>query len=81
MPFSTQGDLPDPGIESASLVFLALADGFFTIKANWEAALFKIIYDHNGESDNKNYTNLWKFFKKEYHGNFNKHIWKYIFKF
>ena len=31
LPFPTPGDLPDPGFESASLVSLTLADGFFTI--------------------------------------------------
>ena len=29
-PFPTPGDLPEPGIEPASLVSLALAGGFFT---------------------------------------------------
>ena len=29
-PFPTPGDLPDPGMELASLVPSALADGFFT---------------------------------------------------
>ena len=29
-PFPTPGYLPDPGIEPISLVFPALADGFFT---------------------------------------------------
>ena len=30
MPFSTPGDLPDPGVESMSLESPALAGGFFT---------------------------------------------------
>ena len=30
MPFLTPRDIPDPGIESASLASPALADGFFT---------------------------------------------------
>ena len=30
LPFLSPGDLPDPEIESASLVSLALADRFFT---------------------------------------------------
>ena len=29
------GDLPDPGIEAASLVSPALAGGFFTTSATW----------------------------------------------
>ena len=31
------GDLPDPGIEPASLMSLALADKFFTTSTTWEA--------------------------------------------
>ena len=34
-PFSTPGDLPDPGIEPASLPSPALAGGFFTTSATW----------------------------------------------
>ena len=34
---SFPGDLPDPGIEPASLAFPALAGGFFTTSATWEA--------------------------------------------
>ena len=30
LPFPSPGDLPDPGIESMSLAFPALAGGFFT---------------------------------------------------
>ena len=32
------GDLPDPGVEPRSLTFPALADGFFTTSATWEAS-------------------------------------------
>ena len=31
------GDLPDPGIKPTSLISPALASGFFTISAIWEA--------------------------------------------
>ena len=34
-------DLPDPGIEPMSLESSALAGGFFTTSATWEAAYFK----------------------------------------
>ena len=34
------GDLPDPGIEPASLTSSALAGMFFTTSATWEALLF-----------------------------------------
>ena len=37
LPFSPPGDLPDPGIEPESLAFPALAGGFFTISATWDA--------------------------------------------
>ena len=36
-PFPPPGDLPDPGTEPTSPVSPALADGFFTASANWEA--------------------------------------------
>ena len=35
--FPPPRDLPDSGIEPASLEFLALAGGFFTGSATWEA--------------------------------------------
>ena len=34
------GDLPDPGIEPASLTYPALADRFFTSNATWEAPTY-----------------------------------------
>ena len=34
------GDLPDPGIEPASLTSPALAGGFFTTGATWEALIY-----------------------------------------
>ena len=37
LPFPTPGDLPDPGIEPTSLTSPALAGGFFTTSATWEA--------------------------------------------
>ena len=37
LPFPSPGDLSYPGIEPASLVFLALAGRFFTTSAAWEA--------------------------------------------
>ena len=38
--FPTPGDLPDPGIEPASLVSPALTGGFFTMSATWESPTF-----------------------------------------
>ena len=37
LPFPSPGDLPDPGMEPTSLMSPALADGFFTTSATWEA--------------------------------------------
>ena len=37
LPFPSPGDLPDPGMEPASLVSPALVGGFFTTSATWEA--------------------------------------------
>jgi len=37
LPCPPPGDLPDPGIESASLTPPAFAGGFFTTNATWEA--------------------------------------------
>ena len=37
LPYPPQGDLPNPGIEPASLMSPTLADRFFTTRAIWEA--------------------------------------------
>ena len=37
LPCLPPGDLPDPGIEPSSLMYPALAGGFFTTSATWEA--------------------------------------------
>ena len=37
LPFPSPGDLPDPGIKPKSLTTPALAGGFFTTGATWEA--------------------------------------------
>ena len=39
LPFPSSRDLPDPGIEPVSLASPALAGGFFTSSATWEALL------------------------------------------
>ena len=39
LPFPSPGDLPDPGIKPTSLMSPALAGGFFTTSAAWEAPL------------------------------------------
>ena len=37
LPFPSPGNLPNPGIEPMSLMSPALAGGFFTASATWEA--------------------------------------------
>ena len=40
LPCPPPGDLPEQGIEHASLISPALAGGFFTISTTWEAQIF-----------------------------------------
>ena len=37
LPYPPPGDLPAPGVEPVSLMFLALAGGFFTTSTTWKA--------------------------------------------
>ena len=48
LPFLSPGDLPDPGIEPASLVSPALAGRFLTTSATWQALHYQslIPYSH-----------------------------------
>ena len=39
LPFPPPGDLPDPGMKPRSLMSPALASGFFTTRATWEALI------------------------------------------
>ena len=39
LPFSSPGDLPNPGIEPTSLLSPALAGGFFTTSTTWETLM------------------------------------------
>ena len=59
VPFLTPGDLPNPGVEPASLASPALAGGFFTTSDPREAA-------DGLHYTNKDMTLLRKFFKKKY---------------
>ena len=43
LPFPPAGDLPNPGIEPASLMSPALASRFFTTSATWEAMYIYIL--------------------------------------
>ena len=42
LPCPSPGDLPNPGIEPASLTSTAMAGGFFTTRATWEALVYHI---------------------------------------
>ena len=44
LPFPTPADLPDPRIEPAYLTSPALAAGFFTSSATWEAHFISIVF-------------------------------------
>ena len=44
LPFPSPGDLPDPGVEPASLVSPAFEAKFFTTSASWEAQLILSIH-------------------------------------
>ena len=46
LPFPPPGDLPDPGIKPVSPTSLALAAGFFTTSATWEAVLPSVSAPH-----------------------------------
>ena len=41
---ASSGDLPNPGMEPASLMSPALADRFFTTRATWESPAWAIMY-------------------------------------
>ena len=44
LPFPMLGDLPDPGIEPTFLESHAVAGGFLTISATWEAHSLHLFY-------------------------------------
>ena len=48
LPCPPPGDLPDPGIKPASLMSPALAGGFFTTSAAWEALISQARVRHSG---------------------------------
>ena len=50
-PFPPPADLPDPGTEHMSLIALALAGGFFTTTATWEAHEEVVLIDSSKRFD------------------------------
>ena len=68
LPCPSPGDLPNPGIEPASLMSSTLAGGFFTTSPTWEAQLTVLF--HKIDTISKKYltgnayqSHLWNFFK------------------
>ena len=59
LPFPPAGDLPNPGIEPASLMSPALAGRFFTTSATWEAMYIYILLQnllHRKQHDSHQFT-------------------------
>ena len=44
LPFPSPGDLPNPGMDSTSLMSPALAGGFFTTSTTWETPIYTYIH-------------------------------------
>ena len=61
LPFPSPRDFPDPGIKPASHMSAALAGGFFTTSATWEAP-FSNEYVLNFQPYNKHI--YWSIFKR-----------------
>ena len=58
LPCPSPGELPNPGIEPTSLTSPALAGGFFTTSATWEAPNFpSLSHEHLLESYSKEIVN------------------------
>ena len=59
LPCPPPGDLPDPGVKPTSLTSPALAGGFFTISATWEALLHSVCYTKQLNSSCCCLSKLW----------------------
>ena len=66
VPFPTPGYIPDPWIKPTSLASPALAGGFFTTSATWEA---HYIANHKTETENR-----WWYYKKDKNGMYYLHM-------
>ena len=74
LPFSSPGDLPNPGIETASLMSSAFAGKFFTTSITWETQvakflpLLKILINVSSSKENysESYRFLWGIWKFNY---------------
>ena len=66
VPFPTPGSIPDPWIKPMSLASPALAGGFFTTSATWEA---HYIANHKIETEDQ-----WWYYKKDKYGMYYLHV-------
>ena len=55
LPFPSPGDLPNPGVEPKSPISPALAGGFFTTCATWEAHTDNIGHDNASLNTNAHF--------------------------
>ena len=66
LPFPPPGDLPNPGIETASLPSPVLAGGFFTTSATWEVPISIHMYTYISiHTHTHTHTHTYLFIKRE----------------
>ena len=74
LPCPTPGDLPNPGIKPTSLMSLALASGFFTTSARWEAPYVASVYlNYLCEEPISKYSYILKYWRGFQHMNLGKY--------
>ena len=56
MPCPLPGDLSDPGIDPASLMYLALVGGFFTTSTSWEALIVGLLRNNCNQDAGAQYA-------------------------
>ena len=61
LPFPSPGHLPNPGIKPVSLMSPALAGGFFTTSATWEAPELFIVFSYYSSVVFKIYSGMFCF--------------------
>ena len=56
LPCPLPGDLSDPGIDPASLMYLALVRGFFTTSTSWEALIVGLLRNNCNQDAGAQYA-------------------------
>ena len=56
LPCPLPGDLSDPGIDPASLMYLALVGGFFTTSTSWEALIVGLLRNNCNQDAGAQYA-------------------------